>query len=150
MGGWAFRRDGGPHGATILRALREIGAIHERLKGVYIDNLDFRVCIRNWDGPETFFYCDPPYIGVTPYRLPFSDEDHEDLAGLLRAVRGKWLLTINDHPKACALYRGYRAARVEKPLSLMKVAGERRPKLRHLVVVNYDPPEDGKWRWRTL
>jgi DNA adenine methylase len=46
----------------------EVETIARRLQNVYIDHLDFRRCIKNWDRPDTFFYCDPPHFGATAYR----------------------------------------------------------------------------------
>lgn len=46
----------------IKNAIEKLDIIHARLSNVYIDNLDFRKLINNWDKPETFFYLDPPYV----------------------------------------------------------------------------------------
>ena len=72
-----------------------------------IEELDFRECIKRYDRPWTLFFCDPPYYGVKRYKYVFSEEDHEDLAKLLRRVKGKWLLTYNDHPRIRHLYAGF-------------------------------------------
>ncbi|MHB1954417.1 MAG: DNA adenine methylase, partial [Sulfobacillus sp.] len=46
-----------------------------------------------------FFYCDPPYYNLTGYHQhPFTREDHLRLRDTLASVKGKWLLSINDHP----------------------------------------------------
>jgi DNA adenine methylase len=83
--------------------------------------------------------------------VPFSNEDHKDLAQVLKAAKGKWLLTINDHPLARELYRGYWVAKAKTRLGIRKVLGGSRPPLLHLIVINYEPPGDeNKWRWRTL
>ena len=39
--------------------------IHERLKRVQIDNLDWEDCILQYDSPETVFYLDPPYFDTS-------------------------------------------------------------------------------------
>jgi DNA adenine methylase len=150
--GWAFSRKGRPHGKRALQIIGEIEAFSERLKGVYIDHLDFRACFRNWDGPDTFFYVDPPYIAVRPYRIPFSERDHKDLAEILRGARGKWLLTINDCPSARDLYRGFVAMVAKTALGVRKAQpGGSRPRFSHLIIANYDPPKgEAKCRWRML
>jgi hypothetical protein len=66
-----------------------IGAVSYRMRAVYLDHLDFRRCIKNWDGPTTFFFLDPPYYGATKYRTlgpQFTNQDHEDLAKILGHV----------------------------------------------------------------
>ncbi len=102
---------------------------------------DFRRCIKNWDGPETFFFLDPPYYGVTKYRSrgpQFTTQDHEDLAALLPHLEAKWLLTLNDHPHVRELYRRYRMAKVDTQMATWKgPAGAKRPRLRQLIIRNY-------------
>ncbi|MHB1696564.1 MAG: DNA adenine methylase [bacterium] len=46
----------------IKNGILKLDVIHDRLSDVYIDNLDFRDLIKNWDRPDTFFYLDPPYV----------------------------------------------------------------------------------------
>jgi DNA adenine methylase len=53
----------------------------ERLKNVYIYNMDFERLVANWDRPDTLFYCDPPYWmmpekGRRPYyQCGFEEEE---------------------------------------------------------------------------
>jgi DNA adenine methylase len=109
---------------------------------VYIDCVDFRRCIKNWDGPATFFFLDPPYYGATKYRTlgpQFLVNDQEDLAGILRHVEAKWLLTLNDHPRVRELYRGFRMVEVDTQMATQKVkAGAKRARLRQLIIRNYN------------
>lgn len=121
--------------------LRQIQPVANRLRKVYVDRLDFRRCIKNWDGPRTFFYIDPPYYQATAYRKgvkEFTPTDHEDLALILRFVEGKWLLTLNDHPRVRELYRGYVLTDVDTQMATWKgPAGSKRPRLRQLIIRNY-------------
>lgn len=118
-----------------------IGAVSHRLRAVYIDCLDFRRCIKNWDGPATLFFVDPPYYGATKYRSlgpQFTAQDHEDLAVLLQHVEAKWLLTLNDHPRVRELYRGYRVTTCDTQMATWKgPAGSKRPRLKQLIIRNY-------------
>jgi DNA adenine methylase len=138
--GWRFAL----HTNEALRlenGLPLIKEVSKRLAVVYIDCLDFRRCIKNWDGPDTFFFLDPPYYGATKYRSrgpQFTTRDHEDLAALLGHVEAKWLLTLNDHPRIRELYRGYRVAKVDTQMATWKgPAGSKRPRLRQLIIRNY-------------
>jgi len=110
-----------------------------RLRNVQVEDLDFRECIKRYDKPWTLFYCDPPYYGFDVYKHGFSERDHEDLAGILRSVKGKWLLTYNDHPRIRHLYAGFPL--VIKKLSLRGslVKGERRMRRwDQLIIANYE------------
>lgn len=138
--GWRFAL----HTSESMRlenGLPLILAVSDRLRKVYIDCLDFRRCIKNWDGPDTFFFIDPPYYGATKYRSrgpQFTTWDHEDLAKILAKVEAKWLLTLNDRPQVRKLYRGYRVTKVDTQMATAKVAaGEKRPRLRQLIIRNY-------------
>jgi len=52
--GWRFAmRTNEPN--RLLNVINTISKVSERLRGVYIDHLDFRRCIKNWDSPSTFF-----------------------------------------------------------------------------------------------
>ena len=55
-----------------------------------------------------FVYVDPPYYekGRGLYRHYFNDEDHENLAELLRASTLPWLLSYDNHPFIQDLYFG--------------------------------------------
>jgi len=85
----------------------QLGLVSKSLENVQIEELDFRECIKRYDRPWTLFFCDPPYYGVKAYKYSFNEKDHEDLAKLLRRVKGKWLLTYNDHPRIRHLYAGF-------------------------------------------
>lgn len=81
-------------------------AAHERLAGVYLERLPWRDFIARWDRPETLFYCDPPYFGVENYYGDgvFPREDFEALAQTLQAIKGRFVLTLNDVPEVRRLF----------------------------------------------
>lgn len=125
---------------TAFAALRRC---HKRLDGVYVENLDFTDCIRRYDRPHTVFYCDPPYLESAKYKNPFTIDDHRQLAKSLKAVKGKFLLSINDHPEIRKLYKGLPRLRVKVKYS---IARDKSPKARdrnELVIANYPLPK----RW---
>jgi DNA adenine methylase len=141
--GWAFaKRKTRSRPQSIINAVRSIRAIHDRLRTVEIDHLDFRRCIKNRDAPQTFMFLDPPYLDAEEYRLGvFTLQDHMDLADLLRHARSKWLLTIGDHPKIRKLYDEFPMERVKKRLSVPKIIGDKRPTFKQLIIRNYEPPK---------
>jgi DNA adenine methylase len=78
----------------------------ERLRGVTIENLDFRKLIPRFDNPDTLFYVDPPYPlsprsgGGKGYVHEMSDQDHRQLAWILKSIKGKAI--VSGYP--CKLY----------------------------------------------
>ena len=84
-----------------IKNIDKLSLIHKRLSDVYIDNLDFRKLIANWDRPDTFFYLDPPYVASSRksggYMFEMTDKDHNDLIDILLNIKGKWLLSGYDN-----------------------------------------------------
>ncbi len=76
--------------------------VHERLSGVLIERMPYADCITRYDSrPGALFYCDPPYWGCTgDYgKGLFSEDDFDRLRGLLEAIQGRFILSINDTPE---------------------------------------------------
>jgi len=78
--------------------------IHKRIKPILIEHDDFRNIIARYDRPDTFFYLDPPYYPSTCmemadiYSTEMSREDYRDLFYMLKALKGKALLSGYNHP----------------------------------------------------
>lgn len=111
---------------------------HERLIGVYIENRTFEEVISRYDSPDTFFYCDPPYYGLSGYKYKFTETDHLQLRDLLSGVKGKFLLSINDHPTVREWYPSFFIKEVETRYTLSKQQSGRQP-AKELLISNYDP-----------
>jgi DNA adenine methylase len=87
---------------------RRFAGVAERLDGVQIEALDAGKLISQYDRPTTFFYCDPPYVGVDLYQHNFTDDQFEQLAQRLGSISGRFLLSINDCPKAREWFKGFK------------------------------------------
>jgi DNA adenine methylase len=81
-----------------LTAIEGLPDVHARLKRVVILNRDAIDVIRSQDGPNTLFYCDPPYLHET--RVTTSDYAHEmtpvqhrELLDVLSKIAGKFILS---------------------------------------------------------
>ena len=77
-----------------------------RLQKVVVENKDFEKLIRQYDRPDAFFYCDPPYYATEDYYedVGFTADDHKRLADALCGIKGKFLLSYNDCPEIRELY----------------------------------------------
>ena len=141
--GWAFCETAErSRPQAMWNALADLKAIHERLKLVEIDHLDFQECIKNRDSPGTFFFLDPPYLDAEEYRLGlFSLAEHERLLKTLQECQGKWLMTTGDHPDIRHLFSQYGMVTTETSQSVSKVIGGERPDLAHLLIANYPLPQ---------
>jgi len=141
--GWAFQRTRPRSSAAVVQnALANIHTVHERLKSVEVDHLDFRRCIKNRDASSTFLFLDPPYLGTEGYRVgAFTLQDHIDLAQLLANAKSKWLLTVGDRQDIRKLYRRFDQMVVKSQISCQKVIRSKRRSLRNLVIRNYSLPK---------
>lgn len=86
-----------------------IEAVHERLAGVIVERLPWSDFIARYDRPSTLFYLDPPYYGCeTDYgRDMFRREEFEAMAEQLRGIRGRFILSLNDHPEVRRIFDGF-------------------------------------------
>lgn len=96
---------GGPR-LNLLRIKEELSAVHIRLANVVIEHLPWQECVRRYDRAGTLFYLDPPYWQTGGYGVDFGMEQYEEMAGLMRAMKGRAVLSINDHPQIRQAFEG--------------------------------------------
>ncbi|MEN5425934.1 hypothetical protein ABE522_06125 [Stenotrophomonas pennii] len=96
---------GGPR-LNLLRIEEELSAVHIRLASVVIEHLPWQECIRRYDRPGALFYLDPPYWQTGGYGVPFGMEQYEEMAALMRGMKGRAVLSINDHPDIRHAFEG--------------------------------------------
>lgn len=107
-------------GLTWSRKVDFLEDVIDRLRQVTIMSRDAVDVIRRFDGAQTLFYCDPPYVMDTRkskkiYRHEMTDEQHEQLAEVLNSVQGKVVLSGYDGTLYQRLYKGWRKdQRVQK------------------------------------
>jgi DNA adenine methylase len=95
-------------------------AVHERLAGVVIERLPWAAFLDRYDRPGTLFFLDPPYFG--------SERDYGDgmfdrsefaaMAERLASLKGRFLLTLNDHPQVRETFARFRLDEVETTYSV--------------------------------
>ena len=81
-----------------LGAVEDLPLIAQRLLRVQIENESAIEVIKRYDSEETLFYCDPPYPhgsrgDSNAYANEMTDEQHKELAAVLRNVKGKVALS---------------------------------------------------------
>lgn len=94
----------------VTRIIPELEAYHQRLAGVVIERLSYADLIPRYDRPGTLFFIDPPYLGTEHFygKDMFGRADFERLANLLRSLKGRFVMTLNDCPEARAIFAGFR------------------------------------------
>jgi DNA adenine methylase len=125
-------------------SLAAVHRCHKRLSGVFIENLNFSDCIARYDRPYSFFYCDPPYLETTVYQAEFGIAEHKQLSRQLRSMKGKFLLSINDHPDIRTLYKGLMIRPVNVRYTVSRDKSDEATCRKELLITNFPLPRSGK------
>lgn len=83
--------------------------LHERLSGVIIERLRWQAFLARYDTPETLFYLDPPYFNCEADYGPgmFAREEFEEMAEVLGRLKGRFILSLNDHPEVRRIFAAF-------------------------------------------
>ena len=88
---------GGAAMGSRMGRLNKLAALSQRLDRVCIERLDWPDCLERYDGPETFFFLDPPYTECNPKMYDgWRPEAMAAFAAALPALKARWMVTVND------------------------------------------------------
>lgn len=88
------------------KKLKNIDEYQERMKNTTLLEQDYASVIRRYDSRDTFFFLDPPYEDSKDLYKKGSF-DHERLASVLRNIKGKFILTLNDSSRIRMIFRRF-------------------------------------------
>ena len=96
-----------------LGSVEALPEIAERLLRVQIENRPAADVIKLYDDRATLFYCDPPYLHSTrgdskAYGYEMVENEHRELAELLRTVKGKVAISGYRNKLMDELYESWR------------------------------------------
>jgi DNA adenine methylase len=153
---WFFRNktcfggsDSGSFGVSAVSGGAGMGSRHSRLEAirqlsvrldrVCIEHLDWADVISRYDRAETFFFLDPPYTACDAGAYAaWTTADVLMLRDRLAGLRGRWLVTLNDHPDVRRIFSDCRLTSVERARGINNRPGSTRGKrYRELVI---EPP----------
>lgn len=97
---------------NLLRIEEDLSAAHLRLSRVVIEHMDWAACIERYDRPHTLFYCDPPYFGTEGYGVDFGLEQYDRMAELMRKMKGKAIVSVNDIAQMRLAFKGFTQCRL--------------------------------------
>lgn len=134
LGRWANCKDTSRAGMSgvvsrWLGGVDGLSEIAERLLRVQIENRPALDLIRVYDGKETLFYCDPPYVHATrgdsnAYSYEMTDEAHGALAQVLNTINGKAAISGYRNEQMDTWYNGWR--RYDAPLKTVHSVKQQR------------------------
>lgn len=106
FGGWQRSVWGTNHAAAWVNKVARLPEYLSRMASVHISCTDALVCIKQWDSPQTFFYCDPPYVGADNGHYDrYTEEDFAKLCDLLDSIQGSFMLSCYDNEQTLKYIR---------------------------------------------
>lgn len=113
-----------------------IERVHTRLRGAQIECLPYEQILDRYDRSTTLFYLDPPYWNRKLYRFNFTGPDFVALEGRLRRIKGRFVLSLNDHPTVRQLFAKFRVLECDVSYTAQRQAARR---YHELLVMNFSP-----------
>lgn len=131
----------------IRRFFHLIWECSRRLADVIIENKDCVELVKQYDRPDAFIYCDPPYFEAEDcYMVEFPKEDHQRLHDALLRCEGYVMVSYNHCPFIVELYKEFFIFYTTRPNSMSQKAGS---EYEEIVVTNYDPrSHDSTRHWQ--
>jgi DNA adenine methylase len=118
LGRWANCKNTSRAGmaGAVSRWLGSVTTLPEialRLLRVQIENRPATDVIRLYDGPETLFYCDPPYVhssrgDTKAYLFEMTDPEHGELAEVLNGCKARVAVSGYRCDLMDTLYKGWK------------------------------------------
>lgn len=112
---WGYGKGGNKpvnKAVRLQERVERLKLIVDRLARVQIENDSAVNVIKRYDAPNSFFYCDPPYLGEArsekklddAYMYEYTDEQHKELAEVLNNAEGAVAVSGYDSPLIQKLY----------------------------------------------
>jgi len=119
------------------KIIQSIQELHQRLTGIYIECLPYAEFITRYDRPDTLFYLDPPYWNCeNDYgKGIFCKADFENLAKLLKGIKGRFIMSINDVPEIRRFFKAFYMKEVQTTYTTGLQPGK---KANELLISNVD------------
>lgn len=107
------------------------GSIRDRLKSTYIEQLPYSDLLAKYDREDTFFFLDPPYLDTSTrfspdFKIAFGKPEFECMALLLQSLKGKFILTVGDHPFMWELFGDFHIEKVNVGYSVSRSSAARK------------------------
>lgn len=88
-------------GSKLVGNLKLFGPVHNRFKDVQIENLDWRVCLRDYDQEDMVWYLDPTYYPGTCSSGVYDEEltkvEHKEMCDRIFMLKGYVVLSGFDN-----------------------------------------------------
>lgn len=112
--------------------------LSERLRKVQIENGDYSDIFDRFDGPETLFYCDPPYVDEGDALYRHGEFDHKRFAGSVDSLEGHAAISYMDIPEELSDWHTEERDSGQH-MNKGHRSDDRRGSATERLVMNYDP-----------
>jgi DNA adenine methylase len=138
-GTWCVSRTGENICMTWAKLPPLIETVAAFLRNVYLENLDYKECIRKWDCGPALFYLDPPYENVEKdfYHANKKDGfDHNGLADAAKQIQGSCAISYYDSDFIRKLYPESEGFKIyEKRVVKSMQRGDNKSKAQEILIV---------------
>lgn len=125
--------------ANPYSTIKNIKEYQDMLRRAVIENKDYESIIRKYDGKDTFFFLDPPYEN-TLVGFNYAEDkgfDFNRLAEVLRGIKGKFLMTLNDSPNIRRIFKGFVMKPFVAPNVWYNKKNNQKKERREIFIANY-------------
>ncbi len=143
IGSWGFGKTASKEKAVASKRDSFTKDYADRLRTVQVEHNDALKVIDRCDDKSSFLYCDPPYINSDQGHYEgYSENEYEALLQRLVRFKGKFLLSSYPSDLLNRYVRKYkwRVKKVRKAVAVTKLTNKQKVEM---IVMNYDPPEEG-------
>jgi DNA adenine methylase len=115
---------------------KKLSDYKEKMDGVIVRQQDYTEIIREFDGPDTLFYLDPPYdiALINSYYEYDNSMTLESLRDILRNVKGKFVLSLDITDKVTELFKEFHILEIP-----FKYASSKTKKMRlEYIITNFN------------
>jgi len=102
--GWGYEvRTQNKNVMAWMNTIDGLPEVHNRLRRVQVQSDDWANIVKTYDGPDTLFYCDPPYVQDTRvdkkvYEHEMSADDHVNFVNTMLSIKGMAVISGYTHP----------------------------------------------------
>lgn len=122
----------------MAKARENLRVFADRFDKVVIENRDYSGVFDRFDGADTLFYCDPPYVEEGDDLYTHGEFDHVRFTDELVELEGDWLVSYTDVPEPL---QRYHVVDREVQYSSQNGSDGSHKEATERLVMNYDPKQ---------
>lgn len=102
--GWGYEvRTQNKNVLAWMNTIDGLPEVHNRFRRVQVQSDDWSHIVDLYDGPDTLYYCDPPYVHDTrentdAYECEMTDDDHRKFIEKILRINGMAVISGYAHP----------------------------------------------------